>query len=375
MRIEQLRLYHFRNYESIQLVFQDGIHMITGKNAQGKTNLLEALFYLSTTKSHRTMKDVDLIKEHEESFLLQADVRKKTKKETIRLVVNKAGKNLFLYQNPIHRVSDFIGILNAVMFCPDDMNLFQASPRVRRRFIDMELSKVSKTYTSMLNMCQRLLKERNAYLKQSRIDMNYLQSVTEQLISYQVIVMKQRYHFLQDLHQYAVPYYEQLSQDGTTLEFVYESCIPFMEDDEQMKQMLRQKYANSLERDQSLKQTTIGIHKEDFLFKINNKEVVNYASQGQKRSVLLAIKIGLVYMIEHLIHEYPILLLDDVFSELDEYRKEKLLASIPKEVQVFITSTQTMQFKYIEAERMHNWSVEEGSIVPLVKGGIQDGKY
>lgn len=365
MILDHLYVHHFRNYESLKINFDKGIHLITGRNAQGKTNLLEAIFYLSTTKSHRTQKDADLINEIYDSFLLEGKIQKKNKKEEVRVVLNEAGKNLFIYRNSVRKVSDFIGTLNAVMFCPDDMNLFHASPRVRRRFIDMELSKVSKKYTSTLNTCQKLLKERNLYLKQPVIDDTYLEVLTNQLIDLQIIVIKQRYYFLKDLLKNALPYYEELSQDDTKLSFVYESCIPFNEDDAIMKEQLKIKYEKNKDRDIYLKQTTIGIHKDDFMFLINGRELVNYASQGQKRSVLLSMKIGLVYMIEQLIHEYPVLLLDDVFSELDERRRMKLLVSLPKEVQIFITTTEVLHFDEIEPERLHLWRVDKGSIEKL----------
>ena len=174
MRLETLRLHDFRNYADVNVSFSDGIHILTGKNAQGKTNLLESILYLSTTRSHRTSEDKDLIKEGEEAFFIKALIAKEQKTEEIRVAVNEKGKNLFIYQNPVNRVSDFIGEFNSVMFCPDDMNLFQASPRVRRRFVDMELSKISKKYVSTLYVASRLLKERNAYLKQERVDRSYL---------------------------------------------------------------------------------------------------------------------------------------------------------------------------------------------------------
>ena len=182
MRVSEIRLHDFRNYEDLQAVFSDGIHVLAGKNAQGKTNLLEALLYLSTTRSHRTNTDKDLIREKSEAFFIRAKIEKEHKKEDIQITVNEKGKNLFIYQNPVNRVSDFIGEFNAVMFCPDDMSLFNASPRVRRRFVDMELSKISKKYVSTLYVALKLLKERNAYLKQEHVDKAYLEVLTSQLI-------------------------------------------------------------------------------------------------------------------------------------------------------------------------------------------------
>lgn len=364
MRISSLRLHDFRNYHDCKLVFDVGIHVIAGKNAQGKTNLLEAILYLSTTRSHRSNNEKSLIREGNDAFFLQAELIKHQKKHELKAAVNEKGKNLFVYGNPVSRVSDFIGELNAVMFCPDDMNLFQASPRMRRRFIDVELSKVSKKYVSTLYKASKLLKERNAYLKSERVDINFLSILSDQLINEQVIIMKQRYHFLQELLSYSLPFYEKLSQDGTTLDIIYESCIPYCDDEQQLKVSLKEKFNKQLQRDLHMKQTSIGIHKEDFSFQINGKNIDTYASQGQKRSVLLALKIGMVHMIKKLIKEYPVLLLDDVFSELDVYRREQLLLSLPEEVQIFISTTDTTEAKKISnIKKVTLWKVTDGNIV------------
>lgn len=363
MMLKQLRLHNFRNYDDINLTFDDGMQILTGKNAQGKTNLLEAILYLSTTRSHRTSHDQDLIKEQMDAFFIRATIEKKNKKEELQLTVNEKGKNLFIYKNPVIKVSDFIGEFNSVMFCPDDMNLFQASPRVRRRFIDMELSKISKTYVSTLFVAQKLLKERNSYLKHASIDHDYLQVLTMQLIDAQIIIMKQRSGFLKELIEVCRVFYCQLSNDDTMLEVVYESCVPYMENTVELKENLVKRYEKNLERDILFKQTTTGIHKEDFVFQMNGKELATYASQGQKRSVLLALKVGMIHMIYKIIGEYPVLLLDDVFSELDEVRRSVLLKTLPKEVQIFISTTDLLNINEIKQIRhVTSWNVNNGFI-------------
>lgn len=364
MRISYLRLHDFRNYRDTQLYLEEGIHIFAGNNAQGKTNLLEAVLYLSTTRSHRSSSDQDLIRENCEAFFIRAQIEKEHKKEELRAAVNQKGKNLFIYQNPVGKVSDFIGELNAVMFCPDDMNLFQASPRVRRRFIDMELSKISRKYVLMLSTAQKLLKERNAYMKQPSVDRKLLAVLTERLIEVQVVIMRQRNHFLKQLLQACQQFYARLSDDATTLDIVYESCVPYRDEEESLRASLSARYEKTIERDILLGQTTIGIHKEDFLFRLNGKELEAYASQGQKRSVLLSLKIGMVHMIRQITKEYPILLLDDVFSELDEKRRRLLLLSLPQEVQIFISTTDRKEAEQIQNQRKVTlWKVCDGSIV------------
>lgn len=362
MILTSLSLRNFRNYTNTQIKLDHGIHLITGKNAQGKTNLLEAIYYLSTTRSHRSSDDHDLIKENEDFAVLRGRIQKQTKNVDLRVALSPQGKNLFLYQTSVKRVSDFIGELNAVLFCPDDMALFQASPRVRRRFIDIELSKISKSYTRVLNEAGRLLKERNACLKQDAIDMNYLDVLSERLIDQQVIIIKQRQRFLNDLLKNSHAFYERLAQDETKLSFAYQCCVPYHEAEVELKAELIKKYEKNRERDCLYRQTTVGIHKEDFMFLINDRELNTYASQGQKRSVLLAMKVGLVMMIHDLMQEYPILLLDDVFSELDENRKRMLLRELPKDVQILITTTDHSDISLLEQRDYHIWQVEAGHI-------------
>lgn len=364
MKLEKLRLHNYRNYADLQMEFADGIHILSGKNAQGKTNLLEAILYLSTTRSHRSNDDKDLIKEGEDAFFIKALIQKQRRQEEIRIALNEKGKNLFIYQNPVHRVSDFIGEFNSVMFCPDDMNLFQASPRVRRRFVDMELSKVSKTYVATLYLATRLLKERNAYLKQDHMDMAYLDVLTAQLVDASVVIMKQRYHFLQELLATCEGFYRELSNDDTQISVRYGSCVPYAEDETALRTALSKRYERNRQRDLLLKQTTCGIHKEDFIFELNGKELESYASQGQKRSVLLALKIGMVHMIHNMIDEYPVLLLDDVFSELDSTRRKKLLKSLPEEVQIFISTTDPIDLKALDSlRRVQQWKVADGHVM------------
>lgn len=362
MILRKLSLRNFRNYESIDLSFDAGIHILAGNNAQGKTNLLEAVSYLSTTRSHRCHDDQNLIQKGKEAFVIKAAVERNQKLMELRVALNEQGKNLFLYHTAIKRVSDFIGEFNAVLFCPDDMTLFQASPRVRRKFIDMELSKLSKSYTRVLNEAGKLLKERNACLKQENIDFTYLNILDEQLIDKQVIIMLQRQRFLQDLLAHCEAFYERLSGDHTKLAVQYHSCVAYCDDAEELKKRLCEKYEKNRERDCFLKQTTTGIHKEDFMFLINENQLSAYASQGQKRSVLLALKVGIVHMIHDLTDEYPVLLLDDVFSELDEKRRSMLLCSLPKEVQIFISTTDVRDIPILQDRNYIVWNVNQGKL-------------
>lgn len=363
MKIRQLKLRNFRNYTNCTLQFSDGIHIFYGKNAQGKTNLLEAFLYLSTTRSHRSNRDAHLIQYQKDAFFIQGDVWKQQRREILRISVSNEGKNLFLFDKSIPNVSSFIGAFNAILFAPDDMHLFQASPKARRKFIDMEMSKLSKTYMSTLNQTLKLLKDRNVILKQAHPDVHYLTVLNEQLSKLQAVMIRQRHFFIEKLSKWGNHYYQLISKDHTTFDIIYQSCIDFDENQEKMIQELLEGYQKNIEKDLHFKVTTLGIHKEDYRFMIDGKAVEQHASQGQKRSILLALKLAMVTLIYEITNEYPVLLLDDVFSELDEIRKKRLFEMIPMEVQVFIASAE-IDKKYLKqlSRPITIWEIEAGHV-------------
>lgn len=345
MILSHLHLVHYRNYLNHSFDFSKGINYIVGKNAQGKTNLLESIYYCSTTKTHRNVDDECCIYEGYDSFRIDAVVVKKNRKADLTAIFSKSGKNLYLYRNPVKKVSDFIGFVNAVIFSPNDMNIFSAQPRFRRRFMDIELSKCSKTYMFTLNEYYRILKQRNAYLKSENIDREYLNVLDEKCAELQCIILRQRYKFLHDLTEIAQPFYEKLANDSTTTSIVYKTFV-HIDDESKMKEEILKIYQDNLQRDLFLKTTDKGIHKDDFILMINDKNADEYASQGQKRTILLALKVGIVKLIERIIQDEPILLLDDVFSELDEERRKTLLDLLPKNIQIFISTTEKIQKNY-----------------------------
>ena len=360
MKTSQLRLVHYRNYADETVSFPDGIQLICGKNAQGKTNLLEAIYYCSTMRSHRTILDQDLIQKEEASFLIDLSLQRRRRKEHLRVCVNEKGKNLFIHGNPVHKVSDFIGEVNAVLFCPDDMHLFTASPKARRRFIDIEISKLSKRYTQTLTAFQKLLRERNALLKQKDADPLYLQILTQKMSEYEMVIMKQRHAFLSELFAICQSFYSHFANDETQIGFYYRCPLDISEAPD--VSLLMEKYEKSLTRDQMSGQTNLGVHKDDVIFTIDGKNVNSFASQGQKRTLLLSLKIAMTAMIKEKIGEYPILLLDDVFSELDPRRCCQLIDILPSEMQIFISSAGENSFTQFQKRPITVYEVENGKI-------------
>ena len=359
MNLISLELFHFRNYEKQSFSFEENcIHCLCGKNAQGKTNLIESIYFLSYLHSFRTRQVSSMVQNDNDFFKIHGLVENKQRKEDLKIVVSEKKKYLYRYQNPVNRFSDFVGIVNAVLFCPDDMIIFQ-SPKQRRHLIDMELIKLSKTYTSTLSAYQKLLKERNFALKSHQIDSILIQTYTEQIIEQQQIIIRQRSHFVKDLVDKAKSLYPLFSSGNENIDAYYRT---FIEIDDSMKQSLIEAYEKSYEKDVRYKQTTMGIHKDDIVFLLNGKEMDQVASQGQKRSFLLALKLALCQIIYEKSNQYPILLLDDVFSELDDFRKKSLIQSLPKEMQIFITTTEELDKSWFSNRKSHIYNVEKGTI-------------
>ncbi|MDL2276028.1 DNA replication/repair protein RecF [Breznakia sp. OttesenSCG-928-G09] len=360
MKIKKLKILNFRNYQNEELHFDNGIHVIIGKNGQGKTNLLESIYYLSCTKSHRIKDDHSLINKNSSFFNLDACITKNQKDVEIRCNVSDSGKNLFLYRNPIQKVSDFIGFFNAVMFYPDDMNLFGSTPKRRRQFIDLELGKLSKTYTNTLNNYYKVLKERNSYLKNGSVDPLFLDTLDDQLITYQMKIVKQRKKFIEDILRKSNDFYLSLSNDNTVIDYRYVSDVMYDEDEMVMCKELKAKYLKVREKDLYFKSSSIGIHRDDYIFYMNGNEINTFASQGQKRILLLSLKLGIVYTIYELTKDYPVLILDDVFSELDEERRKRLLTLLPDEIQIFISTTDFIKIE--DDKNINYWMVDDGNI-------------
>ncbi len=358
MNIEKLDLIHFRNYDKASFSFEKGcIHCLYGKNAQGKTNVIEAIYFLSHLHSFRTNQLNNLVKEGEDSFIIRTRIETKGRNEDLQVIFSDRKKHLFRYQDPIKKYSDFVGIVNAVLFCPDDMMMFQQSPRIRRHFIDIELIKLSIKYTSTLSHYQKVLHARNMLLKQEKPDEFLLETYTDQLIQDQIVIIRQRNQFVKELIGNAQKLYPFFSKENEIIDAQYRTFVPV---DDSLKENLTAVYKNSLERDKRYRQTTLGIHKDDLDFIINGKLLREIASQGQKRSFLLALKLGLTKMIEDKTGQYPILLLDDVFSELDEFRRRRFIQILPGSMQIFITTTDKMDLSWFKGRKVHFYEIDSG---------------
>jgi len=359
MTLKQLSLKDFRNYKHVELKLNPNITVFVGDNAQGKTNLVEAIYLLSTGRSHR-VSDERLCIRHLESLAVCRAVVNDSPSVDLKVVLHEKGKTLFFQNQPLKKSSEFIGKMNAVMFSPSDMDLFESSPRARRRMIDIELGKINPFYMDRLLQYVKILKDRNATLKQMDIDNVYLEVLTNALIDVQLDLIRLKRGFIEALNQRLQGYYHKLSLDEIALQMVYKGPINQDSDD---KQALKEKYEKSLDRDKIFKMTHVGVHRDDLEFYLQGFPLQEYASQGQKRMVIIALKCALIDVIEAMTGQKPILLLDDVFSELDVKRKKALFDVLHQNTQTCITTTDLSELQLWMNEDVTIFDVNQGQVI------------
>lgn len=335
MKILTLKLKNFRNYTTCKVDFASTITILIGDNGQGKTNLLESILYLSTTRSFRVDDDKLMIKKGEQFSSIEASIQVNTIKK-LQVILHPEGKSLFAMGNKISRSSDFIGIVNAVLFAPSDIELFEDSPKVRRRLMDIEIGKINKHYMKALNNYTKLVKDRNQLLKNQVLDHTLFKSLEDLMIQQQGFIIKQRQVFIDKINETLTQYYQALSNSSHNIHIQYECCIQQQED---FEKEFAYKYQRLFDKDLALKMTTFGIHREDLTFYFDEFKVEDFTSQGQRRLIILAFKLALIEYIKEYSKELPILLLDDVLSELDEKRRRNLFKVLNKDIQTIITTT------------------------------------
>lgn len=353
MNLKTITLTNFRNYEQGTLQFSPHVNIFIGNNAQGKTNLLESIYFLALARSHRTSKDTELIRFGEQFAKVSGIVESRSQEIQLDLNLSEQGKQAKSNHIERKKLSDYIGTMNVIMFAPEDLELVKGSPAVRRNFIDRELGQMDKIYLFHLTQYQRILKIRNEYLKQLRRkkvkDLLYLEILTEQLAAEGAEVLARRLNFTERLEVWAQQILSEISLQKEQLTITYQSSLTNTEkmftetEPEQLTKELYEafitayKKAQEKEIDQGI--TTIGPHRDDLTFFINGQDVQKFGSQGQQRSTSLSVKLAEIELMKEQTGEYPILLLDDVLSELDDQRQTHLLYSIQKKVQTFLTTT------------------------------------
>lgn len=363
MKVLKLKLNNYRNYASIEVPFSSGTNIILGKNAQGKTNLLEAIFTCAIGKSMRATRDNEVIMWGEETAKIELEVEKRFGKSKIEIYFFKAGKKAIKINSmPIKRIGELLGELRCVFFAPDELKLIKESPEDRRRFMDITLSQISKTYFNLLNKYEKVIstrnkllkdfKDKNNFKKSSKINLDDFEDFKRMISVYNAQLAEcaskitiSRSNLIISLAPYAQKAHNFLTSNQESLEIGYQGTLALgdeinssNEKMEEIKLKFISLYEKSLEKDLSLGYTTVGPHRDDIKVLVNQTDVKSFGSQGQQRTAALSLKLAEIEIIKAQTGEMPILILDDVLSELDKSRREKLLKFCSL-TQTFISST------------------------------------
>ena len=378
MKIKSLKLLYFRNYLSTNIDAHPSLNVLVGNNANGKTNIIESIFCLALGKSYRTKSDSECIMFGETATAMSCVVSKNNKNLDIMLGINNKGKSAKIAGVKKTKLTDFVGELNVVLFSPEDLQIVKGSPALRREFINREFYQFSRIYHKYNLMYQHLLKQRNSYLKDMRknpkdeMALTYLETLTSQLAKVALYITKERVSFVQDISKLTYENMLNISNGQETLKIRYKSSVlealnikdtddeAFTE--ENLTNVIMRKSFDDIMRGS----TKIGPQHDDLEFYINDLDAKMFASQGQQRSIVLSLKLAEINYLKNKTGTYPVLLLDDVLSELDKNRQLKLLDAINENVQKFITTPSISDIKEDLLKKDKDFKIESGNISEII---------
>ena len=357
MIIESIELKNYRNYKELHMEFNQGTNILYGDNAQGKTNILEAVYVCCTSKSHKSAKDRDIIRFNQDESHIKLQIRKNNVPYRIDMHLKKnKPKGIAINGVPIRKASELFGIANVVFFSPEDLNIIKNGPSERRRFIDMELCQLDNFYLYNLNHYNKIVNQRNKLLKDMYMNPDLKETLTiwdMQLVSYGSKIIERRKLFVEQLNEIIYEIHKKLSGGREEIRIQYE---PDVELDE-----FESKLRNSQDRDMRAKMTSVGPHRDDFSFLVGDVDIRKFGSQGQQRTAALSLKLSEIELVKRITKDTPVLLLDDVLSELDSNRQNYLLNSIG-DIQTIITCTGLEEFVNNRFEINRVFKVSAGTV-------------
>ncbi len=359
MQISSLKLLNFRNYETLELKFSPKVNIIYGKNGMGKTNIIEAIYMLGLTKTFRSNNDNIVIKRGKNIAKIEGTI-KNTILNNYKIIINNAGKRIKVDNNKIAKISDYITRVNIILFNPDDLKMIKDTPSIRRKMLNIEISGINNEYLLLLTNYNKVLKQRNAYLKalnkKKSYDDAFLKILTEQLVELGLKIMWIRTEFINNINSYISDIYYEITHKGT-LKVVYKS-----EFINKSKESILKMFEKNISREIFLGKTIFGIQHDDLEFKIDSEIVKEFSSVGEQKNSIISFKLAEIKNIENKLHKKPILILDDLFSELDEEKINNILALIDTDLQTFITTT---EIAYVDEKLLKNakkFYVKDGKV-------------
>lgn len=357
MIIKSLEIVDYRNYNSLNLEFDRGTNILYGDNAQGKTNILEAIYLAATTKSHRGTKDKEIINFDKEEAHIRTFLEKEGIETRVDMHLRKSGtKGIAIDGQRIKKAADLMGICNVVFFSPEDLGIIKNGPSERRRFVDMELCQLDSFYLYNLNHYNKIVNQRNKLLKDMYMNPDLKETLNiwdMQLVSFGSKIIERRKFFAEQLNEIIYDIHKKLSGGREEIRIVYEPDVEIEDYETKLK--------HSQDRDIKSKMTTVGPHRDDFSFYVGNIDIRKFGSQGQQRTAALSLKLSEIEIVKKITRDTPILLLDDVLSELDSNRQNYLLNSIGN-IQTIITCTGLEEFVNNRFEINKVFNVSDGNV-------------
>ena len=357
MIIKRLELADYRNYELLDLQFDKGTNILYGDNAQGKTNILEAIYVSATTKSHKGSKDSEIVNFDKEEAHIRTYLEKEGVETRVDMHLRKAkSKGIAIDGQKIKKAADLLGLCNVVFFSPEDLNIIKNGPSERRRFVDMELCQLDNFYLYNLNHYNKIVNQRNTLLKDLYFNPGLKDTLSiwdSQLVSFGSKIIERRKVFVDQLNEIIYEIHKKLSGGKEEIYISYEPDV--------LIESFETKLKISQEKDIKLKQTTVGPHRDDFSFMNGNIDIRKFGSQGQQRTAALSLKLSEIELVKKIAKDTPILLLDDVLSELDSNRQNYLLNSIG-DIQTIITCTGLEEFVNNRFEVNKIYKVSNGTV-------------
>lgn len=370
MVLNKLQLTNFRNYHEQKIVFHSGTNILFGNNGEGKTNILESLYYLALTKSFRTNNDQNLILNNESFFRIQGDFTNEQGRKMVSAIAFSVseGKRIQLNNQKISKFSDYIGSIPVVLLAPSDLDITLSGPQQRRRFLDIMLSQASKVYLHHSLQYRRSLKQRNLLLQQTSLDHQLLQSWDEALVQNGSILIEKRIEAIEKLDELIKQYYRQMSGNNDKVKLIYQSSFPIKEPGK-ISELYQTALQQNLEKDRLNQATSIGPHRDEILFLISGKPLKAVGSQGEHKTFVISLKMAEYHFLQTMNKSFPLLLFDDIFGELDSGRINNMIHSLSEIGQVFITTTSPNFFGKLEHWKGDTffYQVEQGIVKEVEK--------
>lgn len=362
MQLQSLKLLHFRNYEHLEIKFHPKINIIYGNNGSGKTNLVEAIYVMAVTRSFRNVNEKVLIQNGATLSKIEGNIIYKDVYPTnYRIYLEKDGKKVKINKNRIVKLSDYITKIPIVLFSPDDLKFLKDTPSTRRKQLNISISQYSLSYLKNLSYYNKLLKQRNAYLKKVIVNANqsleYLNILTEKLVNFGLKIYDERFNYINKINDFLGKYYKCITGlDG--LKVIYQSDYENKEN-----QKLLESYQHLLKKDLTFGKTNLGIHTDDLHFMLNGYDLKDYGSEGQQKNAIIAFKLSELELLREILGYFPILILDDIFSELDREKIENIFKLLKKDVQIFITTTDLTLFDNFLMGDYKSLEIIDGKVV------------